>query len=234
MSDLVTYARKHNEANGEDNRDGHDHNFSSNGGHEGATDDTAIQALRDQRKRNLLATLMLSQGVPMLLAGDEFDNSQQGNNNAYCQDNPIGWADWSGAGGEFHHFLRNLVSLRSQYPVLRQQHFLHGAARSDGRPDVVWFGADGGEPDWANHGLSSFAVLLRCAAADPEHSGTSEDLLIVINRREHIEFSSPEGSGWKRIFDTGAVDGVPTQEAAIGEFLAIGAETVALFVRDQS
>ena len=141
LTDAVSYARKHNEANGEENRDGHDHNFSSNSGHEGQTNDPAIQARRDRRKRNLMATLLLSQGTPMLLAGDELENGQQGNNNAYCQDNPSGWVDWSGLGGPFHRFVRHVLALRKRYPVLSQGPFLHGEKRpEDGQPDVEWLG----------------------------------------------------------------------------------------------
>ena len=233
LTDLVTYARKQNEANGEDNRDGHDHNFSSNAGHEGPVEDPEIHALRDRRRRNLMATLMLSQGVPMLLAGDELGNSQQGNNNAYCQDNPTGWIDWSGSDGASHRFVRRLLALRKQHAVLRQGQFLHGMARKqDGLPDVEWFGPDGNPPDWANHHLAFIALLLRGSAKAPDGGTCSEEALIIFNRGAEVSFSMPPGAGWRRVLDTAQVDGCSEDEARIGEDEPIAAETVVLFIRE--
>ncbi len=128
LHDLVSYNDKHNEANGEDNRDGTDHNLSWNCGVEGPTDDPEVNALRERQKRNLLATLLLSQGVPMLLAGDERGHTQQGNNNAYCQDNEIGWIDWTPTPEReaLLGFVRRLIALRRDHPSFRRRDFFQG------------------------------------------------------------------------------------------------------------
>ena len=164
--DLVSYAEKHNEANGEDNRDGAGHNRSANYGVEGPSDDAAIVALRHRQIRNMLATLLLSQGTPMLLAGDEFARTQSGNNNAYCQDSEISWVDWEAAR---HHewltqFVRHLVALRHELPLLRQNRFLTGAApTATAMKDVTWLVADGTEitaEQWTDSQLRCFGMLL--------------------------------------------------------------------------
>ena len=128
LADLVSYSEKHNQANGEEGRDGHSENFSSNGGVEGPTDSAAVLALRERRMRGMIAMLAVSQGVPMLLAGDEVSNSQQGNNNAYAQDNPIGWIQWDGA--SHVDFVREALAARARLPLLRQRAFLHGGMRA--------------------------------------------------------------------------------------------------------
>src|ERR1051326_1487620 len=155
LQDLVSYNEKHNEANGEDNRDGHDPNFSWNGGVEGPSDGPAIVSLRDQQKRNLLATLLLSLGVPMLLAGDERGHSQQGNNNAYCQDNDISWLDWEhwdDADRALQDFARRLIALRRPNPAFRRQRFFTGAPlNGNGQKDIAWLSPTGREmtpEDW--------------------------------------------------------------------------------------
>jgi glycogen operon protein len=157
LADLVSYDQKHNEANGEDNQDGHDGNHSWNHGVEGPTDDPKILDLRARQRRNLIATLLLSQGTPMLLAGDEVLNGQNGNNNAYCQDNEIGWIDWPEAETDRQAasaFTERLIAYRAAHPVLRRTHFLHGRELSpDGAKDVIWVDPDGREKteeDWAN------------------------------------------------------------------------------------
>ena len=133
LADLVSYNEKHNEANGEDNRDGDNHNRSWNCGVEGPTEDPAIRALREQQKRNFLATLVLSQGVPMILAGDELGRSQRGNNNAYCQDNPISWIDWQNADAALIDFTRRLIQLRREHPIFRRRGWFTGSP-GEGRP----------------------------------------------------------------------------------------------------
>jgi isoamylase len=154
LRDLVSYERKHNEANGEDNRDGTDDNRSWNCGAEGPTDDPAVLALRARQARNLLVTLLLSTGVPMLVAGDEFGRTQGGNNNPYCQDNEVSWVDWStvSIGGantdtDLLALVRRLIALRRASPVLRQRAFFEGrpVPGGDGSKDLAWFGADGAE-----------------------------------------------------------------------------------------
>ena len=148
LADATAYEQKHNHANGEDNRDGHGENCSSNWGVEGSTDDPAILETRGRVARALLATLMFAQGTPMLLAGDEFGRTQQGNNNAYAQDNAISWVDWAPAatpeGEALTAFLARLIALRAELPVLRAKHFLHGREEiAPGVLDIAWFGEDG-------------------------------------------------------------------------------------------
>ena len=146
LNDLVTYNEKHNEANGEDNKDGTSNNRSWNCGREGPTDDPAINALRERQMRNMLATLLLSQGTPMMLAGDEFGRTQQGNNNAYCQDSEISWLDWDTKekGQALIRFAKKLTRLRHQYPMLHRTRFLTGGYNEElGVKDVTWINANG-------------------------------------------------------------------------------------------
>jgi hypothetical protein len=157
LTDVVSYNEKHNEANGEENRDGHDANFSWNGGVEGPTDDPDVEALRDRQKRNFLATLLLSLGVPMLLAGDEIGRTQGGNNNAYCQDNEISWTEWETIRQEDQllcAFVRDLVHLRRQHRVFSRTRFFRGEVVSaDGLKDITWVTPEGREmteADWQN------------------------------------------------------------------------------------
>jgi len=168
LHDLVSYADKHNAANGEGNRDGHAHNLSSNHGVEGETDDPDILALRDRQMRNLLATLLLSQGTPMLLAGDEFGHGQQGNNNPYCQDNALSWIDWNRAAQPRAQaqaaFVRRLLALRRRYGLLRRNRFLHDGLDQDlGVRDIRWLRADGGDmrpEDWHDGERRALAIVL--------------------------------------------------------------------------
>jgi glycogen operon protein len=163
-ADLVSYAFRHNEANGEGNRDGHEHNLSVNHGVEGATDDPAILAARRRHRLNLLATTLLAQGTPMLLAGDELGHSQAGNNNAYAQDNEIGWLDWSGLESDrgFFEEICTLAGVRRELPLLRQAQYRHGEpTASTGLRDIVWFDGDGaplGPESW--NGTRSLGLLL--------------------------------------------------------------------------
>jgi isoamylase len=166
LADVVSYNDKHNEANGEENRDGHSHNLSWNSGVEGPTDDPAVQELRARQQRNFLATLLLSQGVPMLLAGDERGRSQQGNNNAYCQDNAISWLDWAptAQAQSLMDFTRRLIELRREHPVFRRRDFfqdrpIHGSAVRD----IVWLQPDGvemTEHTWQQDFARALSVLL--------------------------------------------------------------------------
>jgi glycogen operon protein len=148
LADLVSYNDKHNEANGEDNRDGHSHNLSWNSGVEGPTDDAAVLALRAQQQRNFIATLLFSQGVPMLLAGDEIGRTQQGNNNAYCQDNEVSWVDWTlgEAQQSLLAFTQQVLALRRAHPVFRRRDFFQGRPLyGSGVHDIVWLNSDGSE-----------------------------------------------------------------------------------------
>lgn len=143
LNDLVSYNDKHNEANGEDNHDGANDNRSWNCGHEGETDSSEINDLRDRQKKNLLATLFLSQGVPMLLAGDELNNSQQGNNNAYCQDNPIGWISWDHPNDNLIDFVGKLAQFRKDHNAVSRPEFVTGKLNEQGNSDVAWFNVNG-------------------------------------------------------------------------------------------
>jgi isoamylase len=171
LADLVSFAVKRNLANGEDNRDGHAENYSDNLGAEGPTADTLIRAARALRRRNLLATVFLAQGTPMILAGDEVGHSQGGNNNAYAQDNETSWIDWARGDRALEGFVARLARLRAEHPVLRQRRFLHGETRADGNRDVVWRRADGAEPtagDWHDPAFRCLCVVLRMAAEGPD------------------------------------------------------------------
>lgn len=203
LHDLVTYNHKHNEANGEDNRDGHDDNKSWNCGEEGETDDEVVNALRRRQKRNLLATLFLSQGVPMVLAGDECSNTQGGNNNAYCQDNEIGWVNWSDDDPELPTFVARLANLRKNHSALSRPEFLTGARNEMGQPDVVWFNNHGdrmSQEDWENP--HSKCLTLRLAPVLESEA----PLLIMLNASHvAVSFKVPPGQpgGWEVILATG-------------------------------
>ena len=208
LADLVSYAVKHNEANGEGNRDGHSENFSDNLGVEGATPDPAIGAARAARRRAMLATLMLAQGTPMLLAGDEFGNSQGGNNNAYAQDNETGWLDWPGADEAFLAFAQRLIALRRSHPQLSQRSFLHSRAReTDGNRDLIWRKADGSEPgptDWQDPTFRALGVEIRMAAGSAEDRAPGA-VYLIFNSGAQIKAHLPrlpEGRFWRLLLDT--------------------------------
>ncbi|MEX0600462.1 MAG: glycogen debranching enzyme GlgX, partial [Rhodothermales bacterium] len=166
LEDLVSYERKHNEANQEGNRDGHEPNYSTNCGVEGPTDDPEILECRDRLKRSMTATLLLAQGVPMILGGDELSRTQQGNNNAYCQDNEINWYDWDLDDREqsFLEFLKQVIAFRQAHPNFRRRHFLRGEIDDREIKDALWWHPDGREMnngDWSDNDLQAFGVLLR-------------------------------------------------------------------------
>jgi isoamylase len=216
LNDLVSYNDKHNEANGEENRDGHNENLSWNGGAEGETDDPAILALRDRRKRNFLAMLFLSQGVPMLLAGDEFGRSQRGNNNAYCQDNEISWVDWKldRPRRALLEFTELLIRIFRQHPVLRRHHFFQGRRiRGSEVKDLAWFRPDGKEmtdEDWANPEIRCFGLRLAGDAieeVDERGNRVVDDTLLILLNSYHetIPFVLPAHRRklhWWVVFDT--------------------------------
>lgn len=186
LRDLVTYEQKHNEANGEENRDGHNENYSDNFGVEGPTDNELINIGRERRVRAMLATLMVSQGVPMLLSGDEFGYTKSGNNNAYCQDNETTWLDWQNADQDLMSYVASLAALRRRFPQLRQRKFLHGE-------EISWWRADGEivqDGDWNNPDFRSFQALLG-------------DMLLVFNTGGDGEITlpaHPEGREWNLEF----------------------------------
>jgi glycogen operon protein len=177
LQDLVSYDEKHNEANLEGNADGENHNLSWNCGVEGPTDDPAIVALRERQKRNFIATMLLSQGVPMLRGGDELSHTQQGNNNAYCQDNELSWLDWDldEARTAFLEFCKRVIRLRRENGALRRRRFLHGhRVRGTDIKDIAWFAPSGremAERDWNHPAARCLGVRLVCA--DEEDEGGS-------------------------------------------------------------
>jgi isoamylase len=215
LADLVSYDAKHNEANGDDNRDGTDDNRSWNCGAEGPTDDPAILELRARQRRNLLATLLLSEGVPMLLGGDELGRTQGGNNNAYCQDNPTSWLDWGAAGEQdaLIDFVAALCRLRRGHPAFRRRQFFRGASVVAGsRDDVKWFRPDG-EPmtaaDWSASSARAVTVALGGAATVDESSDASF-LGMVNGWWEPVTFRLPAnacGALWSVAVDTAATPG---------------------------
>ncbi|HEY3965972.1 MAG TPA: glycogen debranching protein GlgX [Planctomycetaceae bacterium] len=221
LHDLVSYNQKHNEANGEENRDGADQNESWNCGAEGATDDSEINALRERQKRNLLATLFLSQGVPMLLAGDEFGKSQRGNNNTYCHDNELTWLDWNLSRPQkgLLEYVRGLIALRKAEPVLHRQKFFQGRSiRGHEVKDIAWFSPDGTEMEDA----AWDAGFVKCLGLrlDGEMIGEIDEkgeprrgdtLLILLNaHHETIKFFLPDpipDAQWEPLLDTAQFPG---------------------------
>jgi glycogen operon protein len=216
LEDLVSYNGKHNEANLEDNRDGENHNRSWNCGVEGHTDDPDILELRRRQKRNLLATLLLSQGVPMLSAGDEMGRSQGGNNNAYCQDNKISWLNWKpdNEDEDFLGFVSAILRLRKTHPIFRRRSFFQGRSlRGDGVKDIVWINPDGGEmseDEWNLSFARCLGVYLSGEAfGETDAQGRQvqdDDFLLLINaHHEAIPFRMPEirtGDRWQCLIDT--------------------------------
>jgi glycogen operon protein len=199
LADLVSYNDKHNEANGQNNDDGHDHNLSWNCGVEGPTDDPDVLALRARLQRNLLATLLVSQGVPMLLSGDELGHSQGGNNNAYCQDNPTTWIDWEAVDADLIAFTQRLIRLRQDHPSLRRIHWLEGEPEAPtGEPDVTWINRQGGEKtidQWEDPSNHCLGVLLGPTAEEPA-------ILILMNAEaEDVDYVLPDGE-WELLLDT--------------------------------
>jgi isoamylase len=209
LQDLVSYTKKRNLANGEDNRDGSDANHSDNLGVEGPTDDPDIRAARALRKRNLLATVFVAQGTPMLLAGDEIGNSQGGNNNAYAQDNETGWVDWSDPDTDHLAFVQRLTQIRRDHPVLRQRLFLHSRPRrADGIPDLYWRLPDGSPPapaDWDNPLWKTLCVEVRTSSDTPDYAASDDVVFIVLNAGDAVRVTLPDlppGRCWELLIDT--------------------------------
>jgi glycogen operon protein len=221
LHDLVSYNDKHNEANLEDNRDGEEHNRSWNCGAEGPSDDAQVLQLREQQKRNLLASVLFSQGVPMLLAGDEMGRTQQGNNNAYCQDNELSWMSWQpdAAGRSLLEFTRRAIAL-SRHPVFCRRGFLAGRdIRGTGVKDITWLSPEGGEMsehDWhLGYARCVGMQLAGDAIIEPDPRGrriVDDDFVLLLNaHHEPIAFRLPPGrdaAGWEPVLDT-AREAVP-------------------------
>jgi isoamylase len=230
LRDLVSYNAKHNEANLEDNRDGSDNNISWNCGVEGSTTDPAILALRARQSRNLLATLLLSQGIPMLTAGDEIVRTQGGNNNAYCQDNPVSWVDWTMDDAREHllAFVRRVVELRRQHPAFRRRHFFEGRSLTGkDDKDIAWLKPDGSEMterEWNNDFARCLGVFLagdRLGETDARGRAVSDDdYLVLFNAHDGpIPFTLPafDSWGWLVLLDTARDEGLSPEGTYRGD-----------------
>ena len=241
LNDLVSYNDKHNEANGEDNRDGNSNNHSWNHGAEGPTEDPSINALRERQKRNFLATLLLSQGTPMMMAGDEFGHSQGGNNNAYAQDNEISWLDWSklnGSGRELLEFTQRLIQVRGRHPILQRGRFLSGTHNPAlDVKDVTWLTPEGTEmqeANWKDPQAKCFGVMLdgRAQESGIKLRGEDETLLIVMNaHHDVVNFKLPEvadGKQWVRLLDTND-PALHREHFAFGAVYLVTARSLLLF-----
>jgi len=234
LRDLVSYDGKHNQANGEDGRDGSDDNRSWNCGVEGETDDPAINDLRRRQQRNFLATLLLSQGCPMILSGDELGRTQGGNNNAYCQDNEVSWIDWHRVDGELVDFTRRLLELRAGHHVLHRQGFFTGEVVGRERRDVQWLRSNAEEMTdeaWASHERQSLTMVLDGGLIPDRTAGgeriTDDTLAVLLHSSdEDRDWRLPPGR-WEVILDTAAPDEEPgTRVLNRGRTLRVGARSV--------
>lgn len=242
LQDLVSFNHKHNQANGENNQDGNNHEHSWNCGTEGPSDDPEIRALRARQVRNLLATLLLSQGTPMLVAGDEFGRTQQGNNNPYCQDNPISWVDWNWTDEQrtLFEFTQRLLQLRRRHPGLHRSKFFQGRSiHGTDLQDIVWFRCDG-EPmsgeDWHNPDTQSFAMFLAGRGIDDvDEDGrpiVDDNLLLVLNASARdLEFRTPQFDAvrdpWQLLVDT--VDDRAQETLSTRQSTTLRARSIKLF-----
>ncbi|HEY0524709.1 MAG TPA: glycogen debranching protein GlgX, partial [Stellaceae bacterium] len=242
LHDLVSYNDKHNEANGENNCDGHNNNHSWNHGVEGPTDDPEVTALRERQKRNLLATLLLSQGTPMVLGGDEFGRTQRGNNNAYCQDNELNWYDWEDIdedGQALIEFVRRIIAIRQALPILRRGRFL----RAEYNPeldvkDVTWISPTGAEiqgDDWQDPNARCLGMLLdgRAQATGIKRPAMDATALLVVNSyHDVVDFTLPEvagGTNWRLLVDTNQPDLADRQTFETGDDYTVTGRSLLLF-----
>ncbi|TCK43316.1 glycogen operon protein [Paraburkholderia sp. BL8N3] len=242
LNDLVSYNEKHNDANGEDNNDGHSDNKSWNCGVEGPGEDPEIRTLRERQKRNMLATLLFSQGTPMVLAGDEFGRTQQGNNNAYCQDNEISWVDWEGIdddGRALTEFVRKLTTLRHTLPVLRRGRFLTGEYHEDLQvTDVKWLSPAGDElmpEQWDDPSMRCFGLVIdgRAQATGIRRPASDATLLVVVNaHHDVVDFTLPEVPGsdqWSCLIDTNAPIREELEDFDSGDVYQVTGRSLLLF-----
>ncbi|HLU76853.1 MAG TPA: glycogen debranching protein GlgX [Burkholderiales bacterium] len=245
LHDLVSYNDKHNEANGEDNRDGHDNNLSWNHGVEGPTDDPQINELRERQKRNMLATLFLSQGVPMLLAGDELCRTQGGNNNAYCQDNEISWQDWTATPerAQLYEFTRRMIAIRHAHPLLRRRDFFTGdATNGHTGKDIVWLKPDGTEmtsEEWHQQFARCLGVYLSGQSmTETDERGRlleDDDFIILFNaHHEELPFVIPHfeaPSRWRVLIDSSQPDSGEWTAFESGAQYPLHGRSLALLIR---
>jgi isoamylase len=241
LRDLVSYNDKHNEANGEGNQDGESHNRSWNSGVEGETTDTSVLQLRGRQQRNMLSTLLLSQGVPMLAHGDELGRTQRGNNNVYCQDNEISWVHWDQVDADLLEFTRTLLELRASHPVFRRRRFFTGEKAANGLPDIAWLRPDGTEmdqEDWSAGSLRPLTVFLNGhGITEPGLRGENivgDSFLLLLNPGHEDALialpDGPYGEEWQPILDTGdpSVREVDAKAIAAGDELMLMARSVAV------
>ncbi|MEJ7556707.1 MAG: glycogen debranching protein GlgX [Pedobacter sp.] len=238
LHDLVSYNNKHNEANGEDNNDGEDHNRSSNYGVEGETDDEHINKLRNQQKKNMLATLFLSQGVPMLVAGDEMGRTQGGNNNAYCQDNKISWLNWKDADQDLLQFSKKLLDLRKSHPAFCRRRWFQGQPiKGSGVTDIEWFLPEGTEMEshnWEEDYAKSLAVFLNgqgIKSRDKNGKKIFDDNFYVIFNAHHegLDYKLPSaqyGGEWHEIINTAGSDSEETKQYFPSENIYVAGRSV--------
>jgi isoamylase len=243
LRDLVSYNEKHNEANGEGNNDGESHNRSWNCGAEGPTSDPNVNALRTKQQRNFLTTLLLSQGIPMLLGGDEIGRTQQGNNNAYCQDNEVSWFDWEHVDSGLLDFTRRLIHIQAQSPVFRRRRWFKGRPlRGAGVSDIAWFRPDGAEmseDDWSQGNAKSFAVFLNGdALRDIDDDGRpvrGDSFILLFNaHHEPLAFTMPGesfGAKWKVVVDTAAADDTRHHSVKSGDTLDVAERSIVVASR---
>ena len=241
LNDVVSYNEKHNEANGENNRDGSSDNRSWNCGAEGPTDDPAINAFRQRQMRGMLGTLLFSQGTPMIVAGDEFARTQRGNNNAYCQDNEISWLDWNLAKQNQAQiaFVQRLIALRHKYPVLRRSRFLTGEYNEELKvKDVTWINANGSEmqgSQWADPNMRCLGMLMdgRAQTSGVKQLGHDATLLLVLNvYQDVVQFTLPKCAGgdqWSLLLDTNIPDLVEGSVFKMQTPYAVTAHSLLLF-----
>jgi glycogen operon protein len=241
LNDIVTYNDKHNEANGENNQDGSSNNQSWNCGVEGPTDDPEVNQLRSRQIRNMLGTLLLSQGTPMLVAGDEFARTQGGNNNAYCQDNEISWLNWEikEKGRRLVKYVQKLTGFRHKYPILRRNLFLTGEYVEElGVKDVTWINANGKEMEdhnWGDTGMRCFGMLIdgRAQTSGVRQQGKEATLLIVVNdHSDLVNFTLPNAVGgcdWSLLVDTNVDDNSEQGAFRTGAEYGVTARSLLLF-----
>ena len=247
LRDLVSYEHKHNEANREENRDGHNANYSANYGVEGETQDPEIVAVRRRQRRNLIATLLLSQGTPMVQGGDELSRTQHGNNNAYCQDNPTSWLDWTAIDDPERDdvaFVQELLELRRRHPILQWPEFLHARQSKDGVKDIAWLGPDGREmttQEWQDSERRVLGLMLNSGAHalvdDDGVSVTGEIVLLIFNAQNtpvgFVMPGLPETGAWVCLLDTAVEQGVKPPAVQPGQDRVVdGRSVVALIFTD--
>ncbi len=241
LRDLVSFNDKHNDANGEGNRDGESHNRSWNCGVEGPTDDAAVSALRTKQQRNFLTTLLLSQGVPMISHGDELGRTQNGNNNVYCQDNALSWIDWEHADADLIEFTRSVSGLRAAHPVFRRRRFFSGRPvrrrGAEGQPDIAWFAPDGSEmteEDWESGFAKSIAVYLNGQGIpdlDVRGQRVTDDSFVLCFNAHHepIDFVLPAdefGAAWVPVIYTAADAAEASEPLGAGAKVSVDARAV--------